>query len=225
MITILLSFAHISYGQNSFFTGISAQSVYSNGVSNGDFEPVGFEFGYLSGNRKVLGIYGSLNFDFWRLTTNNLLKTITSASPYMDNRQVDVTNRSFSAGIGPAFKLQSGENSRLRFNVTYNLSHIETSSIYTDERTYGTYAGGYQYTLGKTESLATDADKAQQVISYFRVKMGYDLFKTFPAGVEIGWQNLDFGKTMNRLNPDTRFSSSQFHTRSHMYFAGLMIFF
>jgi hypothetical protein len=102
------------------------------------------------------------------------------------------------------------------------IASANSKGIYADKREYLTGQGpGNTSTTNKTIILNQQQHQENGVQQYFKIMTGIDLRLKNTLGVEVGWQSIDFGRTMNKLNPEKEFAKERTNLHTSQLLAGV----
>lgn len=110
----------------------------------------------------------------------------------------------------------------LKLTPTLNIGNIYSSADYDDRRTYITSIGDNKFLNSREEITNKQSKSNNKVNGFFNFGLGADLISNVPIGIEIGWQGLDFGKTMNNLNPEGKYANQKFDTKTSAIYAKII---
>lgn len=204
--------------QSSIIFGGGKQFVISKGPDR--FDPIGLYFGLEFAKQKVLRWDILADYNTNRYTyTSNLNSSINGR---LESREVIINNNAFAIGGGPALYLDITDEFQFKISPMIFIASVNSKGIYADKREYLTPTGANNtYTTNNTIILNQQQHKKQGTQHYFKIMAGIDLRLKNTLGVEVGWQTIDFGKTMNRLNPDKEFAKEKTNLHTSQLLAGL----
>lgn len=216
-----MSFARHSLGQNSLYLSGGFQVINAKGLNFSDALPFELDFGYQTSN-KVLGYQVALNFAGNTFKESSLLTPVDRNSTYKNSRNVFVRNHYYGLSFGPTFNLPVSDDVRLKLLPSFNIGTLGTDADYDERRTELTSIGDNRFVDSKITITSSQTKTSKAFTHFFKFAIGLDLTSNFPIGLEIGYQNLNYGKTMNNLNPDKKYK--QFNTKTDLIYGGFVIY-
>ncbi len=220
---ILLSFAQFAFGQNSFYFGLSYQSIKARGLNFADALPFELSGGYTN-NKKLIGLSLAVKYTGNIYKQSKQLTPVTMNSKFSEERNTRISNDFIGVGIGPSLNYEVSENLRLRCNTVINFGYVYAKGDYTEVRNTLTPIEQNRFITSGQQVLSSQTQNSSQFTTYIKLALGADLINNVPIGVEIGWQNVDFGKTMNKLEPTGKFGSEKIITKTSSTFIGLILY-
>lgn len=213
-----MSFALKIQAQSSIIFGGGKQLVISKGPNR--FDPIGLYFGCEIAKEKVLrwSILADYNMNRYTYTSN----LSNSINEQLESREVIIKNNSFAIGGGPALYLDIADEFQFKISAMIFIASVNSKGIYADKREYLTKQGTKNtYTTNNTIILNQQQHQENGVQPYFKIMTGIDLCLKNTLGVEVGWQSIDFGRTMNKLNPEKEFAKEKTDLHTSQFLAGL----
>jgi hypothetical protein len=213
-----MSFALKIQAQSSIIFGGGRQFVISKEPNR--FDPIGLYFGCEFAKEKVLrwSILADYNWNRYNYTSN----LSNSVKEQLESREVSITNNSFAIGGGPALYLDITDEFQFKISPMIFIASVNSKGIYADKREYLTSPGTRNIsTTNKTIILNQQQHQESGVQPYFKIMTGIDLHLKRTLGVEVGWQSIDFGRTMNKLNPEKEFAKETTNLHTSQLLAGV----
>ncbi len=215
-----MSFACACYGQNSFYLSPIGQLVLAKNLPSNNFDAFGISVAYTA-NKTQLGFAINAGYNYAKYKMLNTQPN-SSNTEIKDERQVDLIGNSFFAGIGPSLKLPLSEQLNLHLYSTFNLENQSAKGNYSTNRQFLSSRGNNEFVVTRTETLDFQQKQQRKTSTFFKIAAGIDLDI---VGVEIGWQNINYGRTFNDLNPLGKYAVDDIYTKTSQLFAGISLVF
>lgn len=218
-----MGITQIALGQNCLYLGLGKEIILAQNLDFTDSKPFQAQIGYQNLAKKLgFSILTHLeSSDYSRYTS---LSKIVSDSKFMDGRVTDVSNLYFGMSMGPNLRFEFNEEIRFRFSGSFNYGILNSWANYSDKRDYLTPIDNNRSIISSSEILSSQKQHERVNTHFTQLAFGVDLLSSLPVGLEIGWQNLDYGKTMNQLKPTGKYANETLTTKTNSWYATLCFF-
>lgn len=217
-----MSFVQNTFGQNSSFFNVAYQTIDAKDLNFSNSHPFELAFGYQSSNH-LIGIVTSLNVVANTYKQTDILTTIDRNSKYFDNSNEAVRNTFLGFSIGPSINVPFSDFLKVKILPSIVFGEVYSKGNYDDRRVYITPIADNTYINGREEITSSQSKSYNSFTSYINLGICADL-SNLPIGLEIGWQSLDFGKSMNNLNPEGKYTKNDFNTKTSAIYIKLYLY-
>lgn len=219
-----MALSSITRGQSPLYFGFNYQLINAKNLSSTSFEqPINFNFGY-SDKEHVIGPSFSLNFNANIYERTKILTEVNQNSTFTNERNLRVKNSFLGIGLGPQIQTEISSDVKLKLTTSLHLGKIFSNAYYTDTRNELTKIEDGKFITTRTTVTNSQQQRHNQLTSFIGISLGIDVINPALVGFEAGYQTLDFGKSMNNLNPDGIYTNEKFNTKTDILFAGFILY-
>jgi hypothetical protein len=219
---IIMSFVHNIFGQNSFNLFVGSQFILAKDYDFNNSEPIQIGVGYSYAKSKI-GFDAYLNYLGNNIKKSENLTELVRKSTYYDSRNVDIKNSFFGFGLGPIINFDFSEEFTLKLIGTYNMGTTKSIAYYSDSRNYVREFSDNRFETINEAIINRQSRNNKSLSSYIKVGIGASFFSNLPVGIELGWMNLDYGQTINNLNPDGVYTNKKIETKTNLFYLSTML--
>lgn len=212
-----MSFAQIVFGQNSFNLAVGSHLIDGKNYNFRNSKPSQIGFGYAF-SKSIVGFDISANYLSNTIDRVQPLSVLVENSTFSDNRNTNINTSFVGAGLGPNFNLEVSEFFMLKISTTFNVGNMRSNASYSDKRSYVRPIQGDKFETVSEVTITSQQRKSDSLSSFIKVGIGSSFFENLPVGIEFGWMNLNYGKTINNLNPDGIYADKTIQTRTNLYY-------
>jgi hypothetical protein len=220
---LFLGISQIALGQNCLYLGVGKEIISAQNLNFTDSKPFQAQIGYQNLAKK-LGFSLLTHLESSEYKREQILSQIVNDSKFKDQRSTSVSNLYFGMSLGPNLNFEFNEEIRFRFSGSFNYGVLNSWGNYSDRRDYLTPIDNNRFVTSSSEILSSQKQYERVNTHFTQIAFGVDLLSSMPVGLEIGWQNLDYGKTMNQLKPTGKYANETLKTKTNIWYATLCFF-
>lgn len=214
----------ICKAQSPFYFSLNYQLISGRNLPTTKFEdPINFNIGY-SDKEHTIGPTFSLNLNSNLYERDKNLTEVNQNSTFVNRRNTRVRNTFLGLGLGPQIQTEISSDVKLKLISSLHLGKVFSNANYADTRNELTKLEDGKFITTRTTVTNSQQQKHNQLTSFIRISLGIDVINPALVGFEAGYQTLDFGKSMNNLNPNGIYQNETFNTKTDMLFAGFILY-
>ena len=219
----IMALSSLTRGQSPLYFGLNYQLINAENLLSSKFKPIGFNFGY-NEREKLIGVAFSMNYNSNTYERSEFLTEVNQNSTFSNDRDLRVRNSFLGLGLGPQFQTEISSDAKLKLTTSFHFGKVFSKANYADTRNELMKLEDGKFETTRTTIINSQERKYDQFTSFIRLSLGIDIINPFGVGFEAGYQTLDFGKSMNNLNPNGIYQNETFNTKTDMLFAGFILY-